>query len=224
VVSTERGGAATQELISGEHATAWVLAFDAAINTHREELTELDRQSGDGDFGSNVSSATGRAVRLLASTGPTPGARFAAMSEAFLNTGGTSGPLFGMWFRGFADAVAEDAFMTALQLADGAARGMASVQRFGKANIGDKTMVDAMAPAVVALRSAANDGLGAFEAIRSAGMAARLGTESTAGQVARRGRASYVGAAAKGVVDAGALAVTLFFESAAGVLLDRDDA
>ena len=133
-----------------------------------------------------------RATDLLDGDPPgTAAGVFTARSEGFLQTGGTSGPLFGMWFREFAKAFA-DTGVTAEVLARGAEAAVATVQRLGKAEVGHQTMVDAMAPAA----------------------AARRGAESTRELVAVRGRASYVGEHARGVVDPGALTVALFFEAA----------
>lgn len=189
-------------------ACAWVRRFEERTRAHRDELTELDRRCGDGDFGTNVCAALARAVDRLDSV---DGA-FAVLSDAFLNTGGTSGPLFGTWFRGFADELST-VDLTVGSLAAGAGQGLASVQRFGGARVGDKTMVDAMVPAVEALR-AAEPGGSVAGALREAARAARSGALATASLIARRGRASYVGAAGTGVMDPGALAVALFFESA----------
>jgi dihydroxyacetone kinase-like protein len=152
-------------------------------------------------------------VSLLSNSAATPAGAFLALSDGFLNTGGTSGPLFAMWFRGPADAAADSPVLTLDRFVTGSEAGLTAVQRLGKARVGDKTMVDGIAPALVALRSAAADGLDLAAAVGSAALAARSGALATAGQLARRGRASYVGAAAKGVVDAGALAVALFYES-----------
>jgi len=190
--------------MNAEDARAWVRRFEERTRRHRDELTDLDRRCGDGDFGTNACAALARAVaRLDDAADP-----FAVLSDAFLNTGGTSGPLFGVWFRGFAGA------WSTVELAAGAERGLASVRRFGGADVGDKTMVDAIAPAVAALRAAAEQDKGLADALRDAARAARSGALATAGLTARRGRASYVGAAGEGVMDPGALAVALFFESA----------
>jgi len=189
----------------------WMLRFFAAFDREQQALTELDRQSGDGDFGANLRSALGRARSALdgAETN-TPGDVFDVMSTAFLHTGGTSGPLFGMWFRQLAKATRTET-VGVPELAHGFAAGTAAVQRLGGAKPGDKTMVDAMVPATDAL-AAATGSLG--NALATAAAAARSGAEATAGLLAKRGRASYVGEVARGVLDPGAVAVTLLIESA----------
>jgi dihydroxyacetone kinase-like protein len=202
--------------LTAAHARAWSEGFIAAVRRGDEELTELDRRAGDGDFGANMRFALRRAAALLDGDPPASvGGVFTALSEGFLQTGGTSGPLFGMWFREFAKATgAAGEEVTAAVLARAATAAVATVQRLGKAEVGHKTMVDAMAPAAGALRTAADRNADVTEALRRAAAAAREGAESTRDLVAVRGRASYVGEHARGVVDPGALTVALFFEAA----------
>jgi dihydroxyacetone kinase-like protein len=130
-----------------------------------------------------------------------------------LNTGGTSGPLFGMWFREIARAGStEPADLPSL--ATGVQAGLAAIQRLGGASVGDNTMVDAIAPAAEALTAAATDGSSLGSALKAAAAAASTGARSTRDLVASRGRASYVGDVARGVLDPGAVAVAVFFASA----------
>src|SRR5262245_12937544 len=180
----------------------------AAADEQSAALNELDRQSGDGDFGANLSAAVAR-VRTRLDGAETVAGVFSAFSGAFMDTGGTSGPLYGMWFRALARAADGDA-VGLPELAAGAADGVATVQRLGRAEVGDKTMVDAMVPAAHALAGAGDlrDGL------LAAARAAREGAASSEAIAARRGRASYVGDVARGVLDPGAVTVALFFESA----------
>jgi phosphoenolpyruvate---glycerone phosphotransferase subunit DhaL len=200
-------------VVDAAAARAWIEAFAAAFEAHREELNDLDRRSGDGDFGTNLNSALER-VRTALAGGElaTPADVFAAVSGAFMATGGTSGPLFGMWFRELSRATSAEGALGVEALAAAAGAGVAAVQRLGGAQVGDKTMVDAMVPAAEALAAAAGQGLAA--ALAAAAQAARAGADSTADLVARRGRASYVGEAARGVHDPGAVTVALFFEAA----------
>jgi dihydroxyacetone kinase-like protein len=124
--------------------------FIDLFTQQREALAELDRRTGDGDFGTNLASALRQASRrMFEGPSDTASAVFARVSEGFLDTGGTSGPLFGMWFRELAKAMARSADAGAL--AAGVAAGAATVQRLGHAQVGDKTMVDAMVPAAEAM-------------------------------------------------------------------------
>jgi dihydroxyacetone kinase-like protein len=194
------------------HCRDWILAFDAAVAASLDELGDADRRAGDGDFGDNLRSALRRVHRELAASGATdPAGVLTAVSEGFLGTGGTSGPLFGMWFRELARALGGE--LTTPALAEGAAGGLATVQRLGRAEVGHKTMVDAMAPAAAALADAT--GLPVSEALAAAAAAADAGASSTRELVARRGRASYVGQHAVGVEDPGARTVALFFAAGA---------
>jgi len=195
-------------------ARRWIDAFAADFERERTRLTELDRAAGDGDFGANLRSALGKVQQRLTVDPQTARAVFAAVSDAFLDTGGTSGPLFGMWFRALSRALPETDPADLTQLAEGVREGTATVQRLGGAEVGDKTMVDAMVPAAAALVDAA----GAGHALTAAAEAAEHGAASTQELVARRGRASYVGEVARGVLDPGALAVALFFRAGARAL------
>lgn len=198
---------------SGDFALRWFEEFFTSFDADKDELGEMDRRSGDGDFAVNLDSALKLTRRNLDRLEGPPSLRnvFAAASEAFLNTGGTSGPLLGMWLREFNKAAADDDANVVSAIATGAREGAAAVQRVGGAQPGDKTMVDAMAPAAESLARSAADGADLAAAMYAAAGAARKGADSTKALLARRGRASYVGEAARGVTDPGAAAIALFF-------------
>ena len=159
------------------NARGWVERFIKTVVDQAGELTELDRRAGDGDYGTNLRSALRRVEANLAGVASdAPDAVFTAVSDGFLNTGGTSGPLFGMWFREFSRSPE----LTTAALAEAAA---------GR----DDPLADAVC---------------------SAASAAHAGAASTESLLAKRGRASYVGENARGVVDPGALTVALFFDAA----------
>jgi dihydroxyacetone kinase-like protein len=199
--------------LSGADARAWLDRFAEAFTVEQERLTDLDRQSGDGDFGGNVRSALDKVAAQIASVDPQlPGEVFDAVSLGFLDTGGTSGPLFGMWFRALGRAQSGPV-ATTVSLCDGVRAGTQTVQRLGRAEVGDKTMVDALMPAADALDQAVRDGLDVTAALARAADAAEHGARSTVDLVARRGRASYVGEVARGVLDPGAATVALFFRA-----------
>lgn len=200
--------------LDAEFARRWVSTFVAEFTTQVAVLTDLDRRAGDGDFGANLTSALGKAQGFLDRLEPdTFTGVFDAVSKGFLNTGGTSGPLFGMWFREIAKAGRVEHVALAT-LATGVSQGLAVVQRLGHASVGDSTMVDAMVPAAEALAAAQEGGDDLGPALRDAAAAARSGAESTRELIASRGRASYVGDLARGVLDPGAVAVALFFGAA----------
>jgi dihydroxyacetone kinase phosphoprotein-dependent L subunit len=186
----------------------------ATFELQAAQLGELDRRVGDGDFGRNLKSAFRRTQKELATAEPTIYRDWlTALSRGFLGTGGTSGPLFGMFFRELARCAAGDE-PTLGEFAQGLASGLATVQRYGKADVGHKTMVDALSPAVQALTSSLPSD-GSAMALRQAAGAAIEGAQSTASIIAKRGRASYVGEVSRGVLDPGAVAMALMIELAA---------
>jgi dihydroxyacetone kinase-like protein len=207
------------ETLDGDAVRAWIANFVAAFRSRRADLDELDRRSGDGDFGSNLLPAVER-VELELAAAPLASASeiFAVVSTAFMNAGGTSGPLLGVWFREFGRAGAGAAGLDRVALAAASAKGLAAVQRLGGAGVGDKTMVDAMSPAADSLAAGAARPRELGAGLADAAMAARAGADATAELVARRGRASYVGELSRGVPDPGAEAVAMFFEAAGGAL------
>ena len=185
------------------------------LGSAADALGDLDRRAGDGDFGTNVRTAMRNLDRTLEAEEPaTYRAWVTAMSMAWLGVGGTSGPLFGMFFRDLAKAGADgsessETVPTLEQVAEALAAGQAVVQKYGEAEVGDKTMIDSLAPAVDALREALSAGKDAAATLADAEQAAVEAARATAETVARRGRASYVGDVAKGVIDPGAAAMAL---------------
>jgi dihydroxyacetone kinase-like protein len=218
--------------LSSEFASRWVTAMlttvlGSAAKTHdgaAESLGDLDRQSGDGDFGTNLTSAFTRVRGEIESTSPTTYTQWlTAVSRGFLGTGGTSGPLFGMFFRDLARCTTAPT-PTLTELAKGLQNGLATVQRYGKADIGHKTMVDAIAPAAEALIAQAAADADAITALEAATAAAMDGARSTRDIIARRGRASYVGEVSRGVLDPGAAAVAIMVACAAASAAGTGDA
>ncbi|WP_104168863.1 dihydroxyacetone kinase subunit DhaL [Arthrobacter sp. SX1312] len=202
--------------IDGTTAHAWITEFTRTFTHAQQRLTDLDRLAGDGDFGTNIASALRRVDNILPATADaTYRTVFTAASLGFLGTGGTSGPLFGMWFRHVARSGNDSATLS--ELTDGVASGLATVQYLGGAKVGDNTMIDALAPAADALKDAAASHLSIAEALEKAALAGRSGALSTGDLIAKRGRASYVGELARGVLDPGAVTIALFFEAGATV-------
>jgi dihydroxyacetone kinase-like protein len=203
-------------------AAAWVERFIAAFERREQWFSDLDRRGGDGDFGVNVGTALGRARSTLSATSPNGvGDIFTCLAQGFMHVGGTSGPLFGVWFGQLAAATSRLPHVTLPVLAAGVEAGTSAVQRLGGAKPGDKTMVDAMVPAATALRKAAEAELGLLEALERAASDAQNATATTRELQARRGRASYIGAAGQGVTDPGAATVALFFEAGAAAITER---
>ena len=198
-------------MIDGDGARAWIGSFIDAFREQRAALDDLDRRSGDGDFGSNLLPAIEGA--LEGGGALSPGRAFTVLGRACMAAGGTSGPLFGVWFRELGRAGGDEPAVGLGELAVGAAAGLDAVCKLGGARLGDKTMVDAMDPAAAALTSAHERGETLYAALDEAAAAARAAAQGTATLLAKRGRASYVGEASRGVEDPGAVAVALFFEA-----------
>lgn len=181
----------------------WLSAFVERVQGSIDELTDLDRRAGDGDFGANMSAALDH-LHLPLRGSEASVAR--ALSTSFLvRSGGTSGALFGTLFAELATAAA--ASDGADVLANGVANALREITDLGGARVGDNTLVDALAPASDALASGAS--------LDEVAAAAEAGAESTRDLVASRGRASYVGDRARGVVDPGALVIAWLFRAAA---------
>lgn len=205
----------SEEVLPPGFGERWVRMLFEAFLDRTEVLTDLDRRAGDGDFGANIAAALRRARTNLDTDHPDSyPARLAAVSRGFLGTGGTSGPLFGMFFRELARCTTNSE-PTLVEFSRGLSAGLATVQRYGKAEVGHKTMVDALAPAAETLASHVASGGSAPQSLAAAADAAVTGATSTVSLVAVRGRASYVGDMARGVLDPGAAAAALVLQAAA---------
>jgi phosphoenolpyruvate---glycerone phosphotransferase subunit DhaL len=181
-----------------EQLDATVARMREVVGAAEPTLTALDEASGDGDFGSNLDEGLERAVTRTAAGE----SGWDALVGVFLDeVGGTSGPLFGLLFAAVGQA-APTAEEYAGALGEGLTAGLAAIQRVGEAEVGDRTLVDALAPAVAALREQPGD-LAAMTA------AAVDGARATADIKARRGRSSYVGEKALGHPDPGAVGLAL---------------
>ncbi|WP_324652986.1 dihydroxyacetone kinase subunit DhaL [Georgenia sp. H159] len=200
--------------------TTWVLRWaelaQRVVAENRIELMELDRAIGDGDHGDNLDRGFTAVTAKLADAAPdTPAAVLKLIATTLMSTvGGAAGPLYGTAFLRAATAAGEgplDAGGVAGLLA-AAAEGV--VAR-GKAATGDKTMVDALAPAAAAARRVAEVGDSARSALEAAADAAEAGAQATEPMVAKKGRASYLGERSAGHVDPGARSTALILRAAA---------
>ncbi|MFC9427563.1 DAK2 domain-containing protein [Streptomyces sp. NPDC056987] len=190
------------------------ILFDAFLGGRADDLGRLDRLAGDGDFGNNIASALGRAKQAT-DTGTPEDYRgwLTAVSHGFLGTGGTSGPLYGMFFRDLARCSGAGE-PTLAEFSAGLSVGVATVQRYGGAEVGHKTMIDALVPAARTLESLLPLDTDAADALARTADAAVEGARGTAGLIAKRGRASYVGEVARGVLDPGAAAAAIVLQAA----------
>lgn len=195
-------------------ARAWVTGFADAVIAAKTELTQLDQAIGDGDHGANMSRGLTAVSDKL--SGDTAGDVLKGVGRTLISTvGGASGPLYGTAFRevakalGDADPAADADFAAALHA------GLAGIVRLGKAETGDKTMVDAWTPALAAFDAAVAGGSSLADAAAAAAKAAADGAEATIPLQARKGRASYLGPRSVGHKDPGATSTTMLFEALA---------
>jgi len=190
---------------------AMIEAVAQRISTEREALNRLDAALGDGDHGISVSAAFTAAVEDIAALDqPSASDVWLAAAKAVMNRmGGASGAIFGSFFlKGVAPLRGKDN-LSKSDMEAVLEAGLQGVKARGKAKVGDKTMVDALAPAVMAFARAEDF----TEGWRSAAKAARIGADSTQKLTARHGRAKYLGERAIGHIDPGATTVAIFFEA-----------
>lgn len=205
----------------GQHITAdevarWIRDFAAAVRERKDELTQLDQAIGDGDHGINMDRGMTAVVAALDVAEPdevSALARSVAMT-LISKVGGASGPLYGTLFLQFGSAAGPEP-LTPLGWAGCLEAGLAGVRARGKAEPGDKTMVDALIPATEALRAALDEGATFAEALARAADAAEEGARATIPLVARKGRASYLGERSAGHQDPGATSSALLVRCAA---------
>ncbi len=195
----------------------WVRGFAALIATNRDHLTELDAAIGDADHGSNMHRGMTAAVAALDQAKPaTAGALLTKVGMTLVSTvGGASGPLFGTFFLRMGTALGDTETASPLDFATALRAGLGGVVARGKAQAGDKTMYDALAPAVDALDGALGEKFSLASALTVARDAAAAGRDATTPMLARKGRASYLGERSVGHQDPGATTVALLLEAAA---------
>jgi dihydroxyacetone kinase-like protein len=204
-------------MIAYEDILDWIRRYAAVVAENKTYLTELDSAIGDADHGINMDrgfQAVLEKVEGLAARDI--GATFKAVGMTLISkVGGAAGPLYGTFFVQLGtvtagkEAISVDEFAAALEA------GVAGIQRLGKAEPGDKTMVDALLPARDAIKAAAADGASVGAAVGKAAEAAEAGMLATVPLVARKGRASYLGERSAGHQDPGATSSYLLLKCAA---------
>jgi dihydroxyacetone kinase-like protein len=198
-------------------AVAWLRAFADVVAEQKEYLTELDSAIGDADHGINMNRGMQAVLgKLDAQPNGDVGALFKTVGMTLVSTvGGAGGPLYGTLFLQLGVATAGKAEITEEDWAAALAAAVTGVQARGKAEPGDKTMVDALIPARDAFAAAVADGASLQDALRQAAAAAEEGMKATIPWVARKGRASYLGERSAGHQDPGATSSYLLMQTAA---------
>jgi dihydroxyacetone kinase-like protein len=193
---------------------AWLRSFALLVAEHEDELTRLDAAIGDADHGANMRRGLTAVVAGLDGGDP-PGPLLSKAGTTMISAvGGAAGPLFGTFFLRMGNALDQQVTPTVDALAAALRAGLNGVVQRGKAEAEDKTMYDALAPAVEAVEEAAAAGQSLPAAFAAAGTAADKGCAATIPLLARKGRASYLGERSIGHQDPGATTVALLFRAA----------
>jgi dihydroxyacetone kinase-like protein len=212
------------EEISLAQFRQWFKAYAERIKSQELYLTELDAAIGDADHGANMRRGTGKICERMAENDyhfDDVSTLLRAVAMTLISSvGGAAGPLYGAFFMRASQVEQDNETVDLDELATMFRAGLEGVQQRGKAQVGDKTMIDALQPAVEALEAAAKERLPLREALQAARAAAEAGMEKTVDMQANRGRASYLGPRAVGHQDPGATSLFYLIESAAIALVE----
>ena len=195
--------------------TTWMREIDVAMRAERDHLVQLDAAIGDGDHGTNMVRGFEAVVQALdADSGSPPGKLLILTGRTLVSTvGGASGPLWGSALRSGGRVLGDQPSFDGPQLVEVLAAALASVKDLGTAALGDKTMVDALEPAVETLRARVAAGDRVESALGAAAVAAEAGMRATIPLQARKGRASYLGERSVGHQDPGATSTALIIRA-----------
>ena len=203
------------EAIGYDELVGMIRAAAERVRANVETLSRLDSVGGDGDHGTTMARAMGKAEQAIANAGSRePKSLLSDVGWAIMGVdGGATGPLLGTLFMGMADAVPDTGSLDASALAAAFEAGLAALQKQTRAKVGDKTMMDALVPAVEALRAAANAGSDPAAALAAAAAAAEQGAAATKELQARFGRARNIKERSIGSQDPGATSISLIFRA-----------
>jgi len=202
--------------------TVWMGDVAASVRAEREYLVQLDAAIGDGDHGINLNRGFDAVVRALSADEDSPPGKLLILAGKTLvsSVGGASGPLWGSALRRAGRTLGDAPTFDIAELAAALDAALAAIVDLGAAAPGDKTMVDAFSPAMVALHEAVNRGALPHEALRSAAAAAEEGMRATIPMQARKGRASYLGERSIGHQDPGATSTAMIIRALERTLSD----
>jgi dihydroxyacetone kinase-like protein len=203
--------------VSTQDVLRWLADSHKVFAEERQQLTEMDQAVGDGDFGISLDRGfTAVQAELSANPPADPGSVFKNVATVLIKTmGGSSGPLLGTFFLRAGATCAGKAELAPADVVALFQAGVEGLQQRGKAELGDKTMMDAWLPAVDAMRGALEAGSGLTEILDRGAAAAEAGARATIAMQARKGRGSYLGERSVGHPDPGAIAVHLLLKAAA---------
>lgn len=209
-------------VVDAGYVRRWLALATEAVEREAGRLTDLDSAIGDADHGSNLRRGFTAASAAVEEAPPdTPGGVLTLVGRQLISTvGGASGPLYGTWLRTAGKQLGDAESAGPQELCAALRAGAEGVARLGGAAPGDKTMLDALLPALDAMAAALEAGAGLSGALGAARTAADEGAAATVPMQARKGRASYLGARSVGHQDPGATSSALllgaFAEAAAG--------
>jgi len=206
--------------ISSHQIFAWIERYAAQIAEQKDYLTQLDAAIGDADHGANMNRGLQAVlVKKADLQNADVGALLKAVAMTLISTvGGASGALYGTFFLQASTIAGNRTELSPSEFGSVLEKGLAGIVLRGKATIGDKTMVDALQPAIKAYKHSIDSGETLEQALSKASSAAEEGLKSTVPLVARKGRASYLGERSAGHPDPGATSTVLLFRSAAETL------
>jgi dihydroxyacetone kinase-like protein len=201
----------SEKVMDATTITSWMREIESSVRTERDHLVQLDAAIGDGDHGTNMTRGFEAVVQAFAADGGSPPGKLLILAgRTLVNTvGGASGPLWGSALRAGGRVLGDQPTFEPEQLVEVLAAALASVKDLGTASLGDKTMVDALEPAVETLRARVAEGVPIGQALDDAGAAAEAGMRATIPIQARKGRASYLGERSVGHQDPGATSTAL---------------
>jgi dihydroxyacetone kinase-like protein len=212
----------SDETVTKEQVVRWMQLYAARVAAAKEMLTELDAAIGDADHGINMDRGFGEVVvRLPELAQQDMGALLKGIGMTLLSkVGGASGPLYGTLFLRMAQGAGGKDALTLDEFVAGLEAGIAGIQQRGSARPGEKTMIDALLPAMDGLRSELAGGARLSGALAAAATAAQAGMEATAAMQASKGRASYLGPRSVGHQDPGATSAWMLVQAAAETLIE----
>jgi dihydroxyacetone kinase-like protein len=211
-LAVAQGGSRT---VDSAFVRSWIEEIAKAVEEERDHLTQLDSAIGDADHGVNMQRGFSAVVaKLAAAESLTPGKVLTTVGATLISTvGGAAGPLYGTAFREAGKSLGEDDQFDPPQLLAALRAALEGIQKLGAATEGDKTMVDAFAPATSAFAGEIEAGWSLVTATARAREAAEEGMRATIPLQARKGRASYLGPRSVGHQDPGATSTALIFSS-----------
>ena len=208
--------------LTSDQMIKWLERFAALLAENKDHLTQLDSAIGDADHGANMDrgfkAVLGKKTEFQ---GKDIATVFKTVAMTLISTvGGASGPLYGTFFLQAGLLAAGKSSISAEEFGALLEKGLNGVIQRGKANPGDKTMIDAMQPAIEAYRKAVQGGESLDGALKKAAKSSREGMKATIPLVAEKGRASYLGERSAGHQDPGSTSTALLFQAAAESLGD----